>query len=484
MASVTSRLLPVVFFLQVVSAGILEQAFDTVQKSLFTLPQTLLSNQGGGVADRNEENISNDDPTSMHFKNQDFKIVLGKAGLNTLDSILDKVFNFTTELHERNEKYNLLSKSGLNSLVINSPKDEIEPASTSSKPPYFNRTSPHAFINVLNSRINSENLSSALDGSQNINKSSKPRVNFYDRELSASEANISPLQDYQQPLKRRRPILTDKDAPVYYDKFEGVFKANIFNDNVPEYARNNYLPQPTANDEPAGLYDKYPNPTPPSNFYSADSVASDHFNSLRDPQSVKFNSVQSPILNNFNSFGISDNLNLVSSTAALSSAVPVTFNNPNSSEIAVNLDFVAPTVSAGLNASEPLIAHNLNFAGPIIANNLNSAKPSTVEISNSTEPIILSNSQSVSRPAASNNLNPGVVTVPDTGLQLPLLDSVDEDYDVHQIVNGENDMISEDIVRNETNEEVFEVIPGSKVFSDGRPRIFTEDELAIITRNG
>lgn len=131
----------------------------------------------------------------MHFKNQDFRIVLGKSGLEALDSILDRVFNFTTELHEKNERFTFLNKKTTKSSSTIQP--DIFPLG-------FQRPSEHGFINVLNS--NSHDIPSSY---KNIDLD-----------------NISYVKN--SGPSRRRPILTNKDAPYYYDPVTRTLKTNSF----------------------------------------------------------------------------------------------------------------------------------------------------------------------------------------------------------------------------------------------------------------
>ena len=207
-------LLSVAYVWQSVHAGILENAFDTVQK-------TLRINQ---IADRlatesteivSNDNLTSNDPTSVHFKNQDFKIVLGESGLKALDSILDRVFNFTNDLHERNERYGLM-RNGINS--INTDSIEKSGSSTDSRgsiiPPEELDPEPLKFLDALNT-----------DSDVKANKSSREHDSGH--------------------KKRRRPILTEKDAPFYYDAKSGLLKPNNFEDEIPvDYASARAIMKP------------------------------------------------------------------------------------------------------------------------------------------------------------------------------------------------------------------------------------------------
>lgn len=220
MDRVAARVLFTLLIYQDVSAGILEQAFETVQQALSPRQPSLISQD---LQDQDDTNSSKD-ATSIHFKNQDFKIVLGKSGLQTLDSILDKVFNFTSDLHEKNERFNLLSQGSFSSLGGSQLNFGPGQSFSTKRPIAFDQPSPHQFINVLNSALD---IKPMFKAQSIILDENQQEYQFYKKKRD----EISNLFNERKPKKRKRPILTLKDAPHYFDVDEGIFKMNKFPDN-------------------------------------------------------------------------------------------------------------------------------------------------------------------------------------------------------------------------------------------------------------
>lgn len=214
--------------------GFLEQAIDTVQKT-FNLNSRQPFQLSELIQAPDNKNESLHDATSMHIKNQDFKIVLGKAGLETLDSILDKVFNFTTELHERNERFNIINRNsnniGPNQIHSLSGNVETGLSSISGLPGAFGKPSTHEFIKVLNGEVsnNGPMFESHQVAEQTFN------VQSISDKLKTVDAN-----EIQTLRSRRRPILTYRDAPHYFDPILGILKVNSFADVDDVTAQQNF----------------------------------------------------------------------------------------------------------------------------------------------------------------------------------------------------------------------------------------------------
>ncbi|KAF2360189.1 hypothetical protein FHG87_009063 [Trinorchestia longiramus] len=173
-----------------IQAGLLEQAIETVQRTIFPDQETKNAFANLPVVKSSVVSTLNgsaDNPTSMHFRNQDFSIVLGKDGLKTIDSILDRVFNFTTKLQmQRGKLFN-------SSTTYENTPQNIE-----------NLSSPHEEHNLF-------------IGSEGKQRNSNSQLH---------EKDIHRVSESLKSLIRKRPILTDRDAPNYFDPADGLLKVN------------------------------------------------------------------------------------------------------------------------------------------------------------------------------------------------------------------------------------------------------------------
>ncbi|XP_018018805.1 uncharacterized protein LOC108675318 [Hyalella azteca] len=180
-------------------AGLLEEALSTVHKTIFSDQRVInpfASLQGFKSNSVNIGNGSNDDPTSMHFKNQDFSIVLGKAGLEAIDSILDRVFNFTRKLNSQNLPFIIGNSTAAGNL------DDARYATEADESSLRQTVLPQE---------------SREDNFQNFDDNFQLNRNF-----DVSSKSFDSLKT----LKRRRPILTARDAPNYYDPSDGALKVD------------------------------------------------------------------------------------------------------------------------------------------------------------------------------------------------------------------------------------------------------------------